>query len=92
MKRISNNSKCKLAIFVILAIVLIMQLTACSNDADTEEIETPESYFASEFTDLMQLLENLNFAGSAVVIGDTLYFSAIEQSDTDEQFSTYKMF
>jgi len=77
---------------MVFTIVLLFQVTACSSSTDTKEDEASDYVFVSDLTDLMQLYEDIHFAGSAVVIGETIYFSAILQTEIGEQFSTHKLF
>ena len=90
--RIKNNSNCRRVILALFTLVFLLQLTACSNDPIVEESEIPDYVFVSKHTDLMQLYENMHFTGSAVIIGDAIYFSAVELSDFEEKFSTDKLF
>jgi ABC-type glycerol-3-phosphate transport system substrate-binding protein len=75
-----------------LVFLFLLQLTACSSEPDIDENETPDTIFVPEFTDLMQLYDGLYFTGSAVIIDETLYFSAIIQESIDEQFTAHKLF
>ena len=92
MKCISKLSNSKSLMLIALSIAFLMLLTACSNEPDEEENETPEYAFVTEFTDLLQQHEGIHFAGSAVIIGETLYFSAVMQEDVEEKFSTNMLF
>ncbi|MDR2599541.1 MAG: extracellular solute-binding protein [Oscillospiraceae bacterium] len=92
MTRTKNHSKSKKLIIIILASLLLLQLTACSSEPDIGENETPDTIFVPEFTDLTQLYEGLYFTGSAVIINETVYFSAIMQDSIDEQFTAHRLF
>jgi len=66
--------------------------TGCNSNAGIENNETTEYIFLPEFMDLLQLYEDIHFAGNSVILGETLYFSVIMESDFDEQFSTHRLF
>ena len=92
MKCITKLFNCKSLILMILSFVFLIQLTACSNSPDEEENETSDYIFVPELTDLLEQHEGLHFAGSAVVIGETLYFSVIKQENVEEKFGTDMIF
>lgn len=92
MKRKASCFCCKLLIPTLLTLTLLLQLTACSSNPVANKIEAPDYVFVQELTDLMQLNEKMHFSGGACVIGDTLYFSAFELSDSEKGFSADKIF